>query len=93
MDRIENNTSNNSSIVACVFVAAVTFLPSRCLARKEGFMKYAVQICSRAMIYIYISSLIKIGSGVQKLIRGDLQAHRQQGDLISLFSLFQKKKK
>jgi hypothetical protein len=30
--RIENDASNNSSIVACVFVTAVTFLPSRCLA-------------------------------------------------------------
>jgi hypothetical protein len=30
-DGIENDASNNSSIVACVFVAAVTFIPSRCL--------------------------------------------------------------
>jgi hypothetical protein len=29
---IENIASNNSSSVACVFVTAVTFLPSRCLA-------------------------------------------------------------
>jgi hypothetical protein len=28
MDRMENNSSNNSSIVSCIFVAAVTFLPS-----------------------------------------------------------------
>jgi hypothetical protein len=26
MDRTENDASNNSSIVACVFVAAVTFM-------------------------------------------------------------------
>jgi hypothetical protein len=31
-DYIENDASNNSSIVECVFVTAVTFLPSRCLA-------------------------------------------------------------
>jgi hypothetical protein len=31
-DRIENVASNNSSIVACVFVVAVTYLPNRCLA-------------------------------------------------------------
>jgi hypothetical protein len=31
-DRIENNVSNNSSIVVCVFIAAVTFLLSHCLA-------------------------------------------------------------
>jgi hypothetical protein len=28
---IENDESNNSSIVLCVFVTAVKFLPSRCL--------------------------------------------------------------
>jgi hypothetical protein len=28
---IENDMSNNSTIVVCVFVTAVTFLPSRCL--------------------------------------------------------------
>jgi hypothetical protein len=33
MDRIENEKSNNSSIAACVFVTAVTFLPSRYLAK------------------------------------------------------------
>jgi hypothetical protein len=31
-DRIENDASNNSSIVAYVYVAAVTFLSNRCLA-------------------------------------------------------------
>jgi hypothetical protein len=31
-DRIENDASNNSSIVSCVFIATVTFLPIRCLA-------------------------------------------------------------
>jgi hypothetical protein len=29
---IENDASNNSPIVACVFVTVVKFLPSRCLA-------------------------------------------------------------
>jgi hypothetical protein len=59
-DRIENDVSSSSSIVA-----AVTFTPNRCLAmrmgytyrhtdRWEGFMKYAVGIGSGAMIYIYI---------------------------------------
>jgi hypothetical protein len=53
--RIENDTSNNSSTVSCVFVAAVTLLPSSCLATRgkytyrqtdwlEGFIKYAVQM-------------------------------------------------
>jgi hypothetical protein len=34
---IENDASNNSSIVACVFVTTVTFLPSRCPATIGGF--------------------------------------------------------
>jgi hypothetical protein len=37
-DHIENDVSNNSSIVACVFVTMVTFLPSRCLAMIGGFL-------------------------------------------------------
>jgi hypothetical protein len=52
-------------------------------------MKYAVEIGSGAMMYI--PSFMKVGSGTQKLIRGhidDTQAHRQQGDLISLHLFF-----
>jgi hypothetical protein len=37
-DRNENDVSNNFSIVACVFVTAGTFLPSRCLATIGGFL-------------------------------------------------------
>jgi hypothetical protein len=42
-------------------------------------MKYAVEVGSGATIYI--PSFIKIGSGIQKLIRGDTQTHRQHGDI------------
>jgi hypothetical protein len=35
---IENDASNNSSIIARVFVTAVTFLPSRCQATIRGFL-------------------------------------------------------
>jgi hypothetical protein len=35
---IENDASKNSSIVMCVCVTAVTFLPSRCLATTEEFL-------------------------------------------------------
>jgi hypothetical protein len=63
MDRIENDASNNSSIVSCVFVVAVIFLPSRFLATIGGytyrrtdwwerFMKYAVEMGTCAMTYI-----------------------------------------
>jgi hypothetical protein len=38
MDRIENDASNNSSIVACVFVAAVTILLRHCLATIGEYM-------------------------------------------------------
>jgi hypothetical protein len=38
MDRIENNTSNGSSIVTGVFVGMVTFSPSRCLAVTGGYL-------------------------------------------------------
>jgi hypothetical protein len=42
---------------------------------------------------IYIPSFIMIGSGIQKLIRGDTQrhTHRQKGDLISLLLFFKNK--
>jgi hypothetical protein len=36
-------------------------------------MKYAVEMGSSAMIYI--PSFIKIGSGIQKLIRGEWRSH------------------
>jgi hypothetical protein len=41
---------------------------------------------------IYVPSFIKIGSGIQKLIVGDSQTHRQHGDLICLPVFFQNKK-
>jgi hypothetical protein len=44
-------------------------------------MKYAVEMGSGVMIYI--PSLVKTGSGIQKLIRMDSQTHRQAGDRIS----------
>jgi hypothetical protein len=45
-------------------------------------MKCAVWMGSGAVIYI--TSFIKIGSGIQKLIRGDSQTNREEGDRISL---------
>jgi hypothetical protein len=33
---IENDATNNSSIVACAFITAVTFLPSRCSSNDKG---------------------------------------------------------
>jgi hypothetical protein len=51
-------------------------------------MKYADEMGSGTMIYI--PSFIKIGSGIQKLIRGDSQTHRKNGNLKSLL-FFQNK--
>jgi hypothetical protein len=42
---------------------------------------------------IYVPSFIKIGSGVQKLIWGDIQTHGQQRDLTSLPFFFFKIRK
>jgi hypothetical protein len=95
---IENDASNNSSIVSCVFVTVITFLASRCLVTIggytyrgtdwwEGFMKYAVEMGSGAVIYT--PSLIKMCSGVHKLIWGFTE--RQHGDLVSLFLFFKNK--
>jgi hypothetical protein len=53
-------------------------------------MKYAVEMGSVAMISI--PSIIKIGSDIQKLIVGDSQTYREQGDFISLLLFFQIKK-
>jgi hypothetical protein len=85
MDHIEN-VSNNSSVTACLFNTTVTFLVNHCLATIreytyrhtdwwEGFLKYAVKMGSIAMIYI--SSFMKTGSVIQKLMGwGDTQTHR-----------------
>jgi hypothetical protein len=46
-------------------------------------MKYFVKMGSGAMMHI--PSFIKIASGIQKLIGGDAETHRQHGDRISQF--------
>jgi hypothetical protein len=55
---IENDASNSSSIVACVFVTVVTFLPSRCLAMIRGFLP----IRCLAMIGGYTDSNVIMGA-------------------------------
>jgi hypothetical protein len=52
-------------------------------------MKYAIEMGSGAMIYML--RFIMIGSGIQKLIGGNSQTHRQHGDRISLLSFFPNK--
>jgi hypothetical protein len=50
-------------------------------------MKCDVEMCLDSMIYI--PSFIMIGSGIQKLIKGDSQTQRQHGDCVSLLLFFQ----
>jgi hypothetical protein len=47
---------------------------------------YTVEMGSGAMIYIP-------GFGIQNLMRGHTQIHRQRSDLINLLPFFQNKKK
>jgi hypothetical protein len=72
-DRIENDASNSSSIVACVFLAAVTFLPSRCIATIGGvhiqthrLMGGIYEVCLSDGLRCrdLHTSFIKIGSGI-----------------------------
>jgi hypothetical protein len=75
VDHTENDVSNNSSIV--VFVAMVIFLLSPCLAKVEGytyrhtliggFMMYAVEMSSGAMIYK--PSFINKCSGIENFFQ------------------------
>jgi hypothetical protein len=86
-DCIENDVSNNSSIVAFAFFTARAAYQAIAWQRYggyicnntdlwEGFMKYAIEMDSGAMIYIpsFIRHSDVEGGGT----------HRQQGDLISL---------
>jgi hypothetical protein len=53
-------------------------------------MKYTVEIGSDAKIYI--TDFINIGSGTQKLIRGNTKIQRNYGNLISLCLFFKIRK-
>jgi hypothetical protein len=52
-------------------------------------MKYAIEMGSGGMIYI--PSLINIGSGFEKLTKGNSQTRRQHGDHKSLCLVLQNK--
>jgi hypothetical protein len=91
MDNIEKDAPNNSTIVACVFVVAVTFLLRRCLVTIEGIHTqthrlmggiYEVAAETGSGVMIYKISFIKIGSAIQKFIMG--YTNRQQDEFISL---------
>jgi hypothetical protein len=54
-----------------------------------GFVTYAVEMGSGALIQI--PSFIKTDSGIEKLNVGDTQAHKHDGDPLSLLLFFQNK--
>jgi hypothetical protein len=93
---IENDASNNSSIVACVFVTAVTFLPSRCpatmgvilpsrcLATMRGFLSSR---CLATIRGVLPSSYLATIGGYT-----DIHTHRQQRAIISLIYSFKLRK-
>jgi hypothetical protein len=68
MDRIENDAFYDSSIFACVFIAEVTFLPSRCLATIEGYrlMGTIYEVCRLDRLWGNDTQFfVKIVSGFQ----------------------------
>jgi hypothetical protein len=73
MGRIENDASINSSIIAlcCRGNVCTEPLPNNTYRHTdlwEGFMKYAAEMGSYAMIYI--PNVTQIGSSIQKLTGG-----------------------
>jgi hypothetical protein len=91
---IEDDASNNSSIVAFVFVTAVMFLPSRCLAKIGRFL---LNRCLATIGGLLLSPcLATIGEFLPSRCLATIggihrHTHRQQRDLISLFYFFQNK--
>jgi hypothetical protein len=96
MGRTENNASNNSFIVSCVFLATVTILPSRCLAAIRGYTyrhrkmeEYHEVCCWNEMrchdVHTKFHQKFFSHSTVDG---GNTQTHRQHGDCISKLNFF-----
>jgi hypothetical protein len=95
-DCIENNMSNNYFIVASVFVAVVTFLPSHCLAKIVGYtyrhrlMGEIYEVCcwDGLRCHDIHTKFHKDWFSHSEVDRGDSQTHKQHGDIISLLLFF-----
>jgi hypothetical protein len=77
----------------CVFVSAVAFVPSRCLATVQGYTfrhRLLVGIYEVRRLEGFIPSFIKAGSAIQNC-REDTRGHRQHDDCIRLPLFFQRK--
>jgi hypothetical protein len=94
---IENDATNNFSIAVCIHFPGNVFiqpLHSDNMGDTHTHTHTGIQIVGRELrsnaiqmgsgAMIYISSFMKIGSGIQKLIEEDAQTYRWQGDLIIL---------
>jgi hypothetical protein len=100
MDRVDNDTSNNSSIVACVLVAAVTFLPNPCLAMIRVYTQthrlmggiYEVRRLDGLRCHDIHAKFHKNWFSHSKVGKGDTQTYREHGDRISLLSFFKRRK-
>jgi hypothetical protein len=83
---IENYASNNYSILASVFVTAVMFLPSRCVAKIGEFLPSR---CLAAIRGLLQSRYLATIGDTQTHARA--HTHRHQRDHISLLLFFQNK--
>jgi hypothetical protein len=91
---IENDASNNSSIDAYVFVTAVTYLPSRCLAMIRGLLPNSCLATITGFLPTRCLATIRefLRSPCLATIRGiHRHTHTQKRDLISLLLFFQNK--
>jgi hypothetical protein len=91
---IENDAFNNSSIVPCVFLTAVTFLPSRWLARIGGFLpsrciatirRFLQSRCLATVRGLLLSRCGATIRGIRRHTRTHTHIYIQQRDLISLY--------
>jgi hypothetical protein len=82
-DRIENYASNNSSIVASVFITAIKFLQSRCPAAMGGFLSSRYLATIRGFL---TSRCLPTKRVIHR------HTHRQQRDLISILCFFRVRK-
>jgi hypothetical protein len=96
MGGTESDKYKNSSIAVYLLAAMGMCLPSHCLATIGG-IHMQIQRDNRGTVLKAVFSLwpdpmlYKEGSNIKAFeIMGDTQTHRQEGDLISLLSLFSK---
>jgi hypothetical protein len=100
MDCIQNDESNNSSVVVYVFVAMETFLPSISLATAgwihiqiHRLMGWMYEVCrwNGLRCHDMHTKFRKDWLSQSKIVMGDTQTHRQHEDREGLLLFFQSK--